>query len=79
MIRVLLNNEAVWGYIAEANLSQNDLARTLGISSGYLSQLVTGSRSPSPKLRRRMLDVLAPLPFATLFRVVESEAGHGGE
>jgi DNA-binding transcriptional regulator YdaS (Cro superfamily) len=34
-------------YIAEACLKQSALADTLGISRGYMSELVSGSKTPS--------------------------------
>ena len=46
-----------------------DLAQRLGISESYISQLLCRTRRPSPKLRRRMLEALAPLTFQELFTV----------
>lgn len=66
-ILLKVNNAAVWQYLMKENLAQNELARRLGISSGYMAQLISGSRSPSPKLRRKMLDVLSPLSFEEIF------------
>jgi len=62
-----VNNVVVWQYLTKENLAQNELAKRLGISSGYMAQLIGGSRSPSPKLRRKMLDVLSPLSFEEIF------------
>jgi hypothetical protein len=45
----------------------------VGISQCYASQLVCGTRCPSPRLRRRMLQVMTPLEFGELF-AVENEA-----
>lgn len=42
--------------LARKNVSQNWLARKLGISSGYMSQLMCGVRHPSPKLRQTIMD-----------------------
>ena len=66
-VSVRINNIVVWEYLTKQNLAQNELAKRLGISSGYMAQLISGSRSPSPKLRRKMLDVLSPLSFGELF------------
>ncbi len=65
MLRV--NGFVIWEYLTKQNLAQNELAKRLEISSGYMAQLISGSRSPSPKLRRKMLDVLSPLSFGELF------------
>jgi transcriptional regulator with XRE-family HTH domain len=56
-------------------MSQNEFAVKLGISSGYMSQLVCGTRCPSPKLRRRLLELSDPLTFNDLFVI---EDGHDG-
>jgi transcriptional regulator with XRE-family HTH domain len=42
--------------LARKNISQNSLAQKLGISSGYMSQLMCGVRHPSPQLRQLFLD-----------------------
>ena len=70
-VSVRINNIVVWEYLMKQNLAQNELAKRLGISSGYMAQLISGSRSPSPKLRRKMLDVLSPLSFGELFLISE--------
>ncbi len=68
-LRVRLNASAAWELMARQNLSQNELARRLGITSGYLSQLVNGQRYPSPSLRRRLLEQLKGASFEDLFVV----------
>ena len=76
MYRVRVNAKTLWGAIARQNMSQNEFAITLGVSSGYMSQLVCGTRSPSPKLRRKMLETLAPLTFDDLFVIEDVGNGH---
>lgn len=56
--------------IARLNRSQNDVARACGLTSGYLSQLLTGKRHPGPAVRARLLKHLAPLEFDDLFEEV---------
>lgn len=56
--RIYLNPKAVWEYMDRNNLSQNDLARQLNVTSGYLSLLMNGQRHPSPALRRRLLSTI---------------------
>ncbi|MBI4310198.1 MAG: helix-turn-helix transcriptional regulator [Chloroflexi bacterium] len=56
--KMSVNAEALWEYLERHNLSQNDLARSLGITSGYLSLLVNGLRHPSPAMRRRLASVI---------------------
>ena len=56
--RVKLNRDAVWELLGRLGRSQNELARQCGLSSGYLSQLMNGKRSPSPYARRRLRQAL---------------------
>jgi transcriptional regulator with XRE-family HTH domain len=74
MVRVRLNREFVELLLARRNISQNSLARSLGLSSGYLAQLMNGARYPSPRLRRRILEMLNPLSFDDLFIIEHPDA-----
>ncbi|MCY4624360.1 MAG: helix-turn-helix transcriptional regulator [Chloroflexi bacterium] len=49
------------------NRSQNWLAREAGVSPGYISMLVNGERTPSGRIRRRMLKALGFDGFDQLF------------
>ena len=69
---VRLNAGAVWGHLNRRNLAQNELARQLGITSGYLSQLMSGQRCPSPQLRRRLVRALGDPGFDDLFVVEDN-------
>ena len=73
--RVLLNAVAVWELLDRLDLSQNELARRCGISQGYMTRLMRGERSPSPRLRRRMQEVLGVDDFHVLFIIVEEDGG----
>ena len=68
-VKVCVKDMALYDYMTKNNLSQKELAQRLGITQGYTSQLLCGTRHPSPKLRRRMLQVLTPLSFDDLFSV----------
>ena len=72
-VRVMLRQEVVWELLDQLNISQNELARRCGISQGYMSQLMRGERSPSPRLRRRLMEVLGVSDFDTLFVIVEED------
>ena len=72
--RVLLRAEAVWDRLNRLNMSQNDLARALNVSSGHLSRLINGRRCPSPSMRRRLMEVLDCSDFDELFVVVDAHA-----
>lgn len=66
-IRVRVRSEKVQQLLVRRNYSQNGLARRLHVSSGYMSQLLHGTRSPSPRLREKLMDVLRVDDFDMLF------------
>ncbi len=55
--------------LVRRNLSQNHLARACGISSGYMSQLLTGDRCPGPEVRAKLQKALPKMTFDQLFEV----------
>ena len=65
--RVKLKPEPVWELITRRNMSQNELARLARISSGYLSQLISRRRCPSPDVRKRLQAALDVEQFEELF------------
>ena len=65
--RAKLNPDRVWELLNRLNMSQNELARMAGISSGYLSQLMSGTRCPSAEVRRKLMDVMGIADFDDLF------------
>ncbi len=71
-IRVRMNQTAVLLAIARRNMSQNMLAIRAGISSGYISQIMCGTRYPSPKVREKLQSVLNPLAFDDIFIIEEN-------
>ena len=64
---VRLDAAALWTRLALLNRSQNWLAREIGVSPSYVSMLVNGERSPSGRIRRRMLRALGVTDFTDLF------------
>ncbi len=72
---VRLNTEALWARLALLNRSQNWLAAEIGISSGYLSMLVSEGRAPSGRIRRRMQQALGVKDFHELFSLEEDNHG----
>ncbi|MDE2932739.1 MAG: helix-turn-helix transcriptional regulator [Chloroflexota bacterium] len=70
--QVRLNPQAAWEHLSRRNMSQNDLARAAGISTGHMSLLVNGRRSPSPGVRRRLQEVLGVTDFHELFILEEA-------
>ena len=78
-IRVKLNQSAVLRAIARRNMSQNMLAIRAGTSSGYISQIMCGTRNPSPRMREKLQGVLAPLTFDDIFIIEEDGNGSSDE
>ena len=70
-MKVYIRNKEVKKILIRKNKSQNWLAYKLEISSGYLSQLMDGSRNPSPKLRERIMKKLPEYKFDDLFEIKE--------
>ena len=56
--RARLNRDVVWRQLSLRNMAQNELARAVGITAGYLSQLMSGRRSPSARLQARLAEEL---------------------
>ncbi len=65
--RVMLNTAALWRLLNRRNISQNGMARLVGIWSGYMSDLTSGKRSPSAHIRRCLHQVLGVTDFDDLF------------
>jgi len=53
-----IDREAVRERMTAHGFSQNEVARQVGISSGYLSQIMNGNRAPSPRVLKRLHGVL---------------------
>jgi len=51
------------------------LAIKVGSCSGYISQIMCGTRNPSPRMREKLQIALAPLTFDDIFIIEESDNG----
>ena len=71
--RVKLNPHAVWEFLNRRHMSQNELARLVGTSSSYLSQLMSGTRCPSAAFRKRLMNALGVTRFDDLFYLEDVE------
>lgn len=67
-----LKRKEVKKRLARKNISLNGFARKLGISSGYMSQLMCGIRHPSPKLRQSISDYLG-CEFDDIFFIQDAD------
>ena len=65
--RVRLKQRGVWDRLDQMHMSQNEMAHEVGITSGYLSQLMSGTRCPSAEMRQRLQEVLGIDSFDDLF------------
>ena len=72
-LRARLRADVIWAYLMHHNVSQNALARRLGIDPGYFSQMMNGRRFPSPEMRARLMVGLGITDFDGLF-IVEAVA-----
>jgi len=76
MIKIMLNREFVGKVLTRRNISQNGLARRLRISSGYMSQIMNGSRYISAKMRRRIFRYFRRYEFNDLFIIIDDDKGN---
>jgi len=72
MLKVAIRQNEVEQLLTRRNLSRNAFASRLGISSGYMSQLMRGSRYPSAKLRAKFLRSLRNANFDDIFEIVDA-------
>lgn len=72
-MRVYINSKVVRRKLIRSNLSQRELADRIGICTGYMSQLMDGSRHPSAKIRKRLMSIFSESSFDDLFIIKEDE------
>ena len=65
--RARVNPDALWKQLIRCNMSQKELARDAKISTGYLSQLISGTRFPSARVRKLLQKALGVTQFEDLF------------
>ena len=68
-MKVFLRPKEVEDILLRKNKSKNWFAHKIEISNGYLSQLMDGSRRPSPRLRERIMANLPEYTFDQLFEI----------
>ena len=54
----VVDRQAVWDRMNTHGISQNEVARRVGLSSAYLSQIMSGKSNPSPGVLKRLHGVL---------------------
>ena len=68
-MKVKIKSDAIKRILAEKNHSQNWLANKIGTSSGYMSQMLTGMRNPSPEMREEILKAFKEDDFNKFFYI----------
>lgn len=68
-MKVRIKTANIREILAKKNLSQNWLAFRTRTTSGYMSQMITGKRNPSPQMRKKILQVLKGCEFEDLFEL----------
>ena len=66
---VAIRNERIRKILARKNMSQNCFGMRIGVSSSYMSQLMSGIRNPSPELRKKIMNNLSEYSFDDLFEI----------
>ncbi len=56
-------------HLLRRNVSRNDFAQSATLSGGYLAQLLAGKRSPSGRVREKLLEA-SGLAFDDLFLII---------
>ena len=71
MIRVNLKARSIASRLARKGMTQNSFAREVGITTGFMSQLLHGVRRPGPSTRAKILAApsMKGLEFDDLFEV----------
>lgn len=67
MIKAAVKGDFVRRVLLTENISQNEAARRIGVSSGYMTQLLKGERFPSPKTRKKLQRFFKGCRFEQLF------------
>ena len=68
-MRTYLKNKTLQKILIRKNKSQNWFAHRVEVSTGYMSQLMDGSRCPSPKVREKIMNNLPDYSFDDLFAI----------
>lgn len=73
-MRIELKQQVLQEHIARNNLSQNGFAMKAQISGPYLAQILSGRRSPSGRVREKLM-AASGLDFDALFTIKSAQLG----
>lgn len=68
-MKVQLNNMLLAEHLLRSNVSLNDFAQAATLSGGYLSQLLAGKRTPSGRVREKLI-AASGMSFDDLFMII---------
>ena len=68
-MKTYLKNRVMQKILIRKNKSQNWFAHRIEVSTGYMSQLMDGSRCPSPMVREKIMNTLPEYSFDDLFTI----------
>ena len=68
-MKVKLKDDEIQYQLARKNMTQDLLAQRLGITTGYMSQIMCGVRNPSPRLREKIMQQFPECDFDELFDI----------
>ena len=71
--RARLDPDQAWERLNVLNMSQNELARRVGRSQSFVSDLFHGRRYASGETRSRLMEVLQVTRFEDLFILEETD------
>lgn len=71
--RARLDPDQAWERLNVLNMSQNELARRIGRSRSFVSDLFHGRRYAAAETRRRLMSVLEAARFEDLFVLEETD------
>ena len=71
--RARLDPDKAWEWLNVLNMSQHELARHIGRSPRFVSDLFHGRRYASGETRRRLMEVLQVNSFEDLFILEETD------
>ena len=71
--RARLDPDQAWERLNVLNMSRNELARRIGRSLRFVSDLFNGRRYASGETRRRLMAVLEAVRFEDLFILEETD------
>lgn len=68
-MKTYLKNRVLQKILIRKNKSQSWFAHRIEVSTGYMSQLMDGSRCPSPMVREKIMNTLPEYSFDDLFTI----------